>query len=58
VVAVAGVAALRGEVENGFNRMPGRCDRYEDRRCVASKILERKTLDALITILDSLRVVG
>jgi hypothetical protein len=50
-VAVAGVAALRGEVENGFNSIPGRCDRYECRRCVASKMLERKTLDALVAIL-------
>jgi hypothetical protein len=42
---------LRGEVENGFNRMPGRCDRYEGRRCVASKMLERNALDALVAIL-------
>jgi hypothetical protein len=39
------------EVEKSFNRMPGRCDRYEGRRYAASNMPERKTLDALVAIL-------
>lgn len=59
---VAGVAGWRREVEKGLdvcadgelNRMPGECDRYEGRRYVASNMLERMTLDALVAILELL----
>lgn len=46
----AGVAALRGVVEKGFNRMPGCWDRYEGHRCIASNVPGRKSLGALIAI--------
>lgn len=55
--AVDGVAVRWSEVENGFNRMPGGCDRYEGRRYVTSNMPERMTLDALVAIFYLLMVV-
>lgn len=50
MVADAGEAAWFGDVENGFNRTPGRCDRYESRVYVASSMIERKTRGTLVAI--------